>query len=310
MNRWRYRYAGLDVVSEMPIPEWEAFASPPGAPGRPDGAGEPDVRIAVSPPGTGQAPEAFAPGECRFAHPEAGDYLVRDGREIVVRPAPGAGEAEVRLFLLGSAWGVLCYQRGLFPLHAAVVRAGESAVAFCGPSGAGKSTLAAVLAGRGFPVVGDDLCCVDFAGPGPRVHPSAPRLKLWRDALGRLGWDTGALARDHFRLDKFHVAGGHSAGEAPSPFFSAAPLPLRTVCLLDWGETGLVRLTGWNALHRFVASSAYRPEWIERMALTAAYWEMCLRLVREASVWEFRRPQNPAALERGLETLENWLENA
>ena len=39
-------------------------------------------------------------------------FLVRNGCEIVVDPAPGAAEALVRIYLLGSALGVLLQQRG------------------------------------------------------------------------------------------------------------------------------------------------------------------------------------------------------
>src|SRR4029079_11482739 len=48
-------------------------------------------------------------------------YLVRNGQEIVVDPVPGGSERNVRLFLLGSALGILCHQRGLLPLHANAV---------------------------------------------------------------------------------------------------------------------------------------------------------------------------------------------
>jgi len=63
----------------------------------------------------------------------------------------------VRLYLLGSAWGALCYQRDLLVLHASAVRVDGRAVAFCGRPGMGKSTLAAWLAESGHALVSDDL---------------------------------------------------------------------------------------------------------------------------------------------------------
>src|SRR5688572_8173030 len=54
-------------------------------------------------------------------------FLVRGGHEIVVDPAPGGSERNVRLFLLGSALGILTHRRGLLPLHANAVVADGSA---------------------------------------------------------------------------------------------------------------------------------------------------------------------------------------
>ncbi|HKA54196.1 MAG TPA: hypothetical protein VKJ47_11090 [Candidatus Binatia bacterium] len=232
----------------------------------------------------------------RFAVPDVSRYLVRQGREILVVPAPGAGAREVRLFLLGSAWGALCYQRGLFPLHASMVRVGSGVVAFCGAPGAGKSTLAAWLASRGYRLVIDDLCRVDLSVPEPpRVWPSVPRLKLWRAALSALGWSSEQLERDYFRADKFHL---------PWPEASLRQvLPLRAIYLLEWGDTGLVRLTSTAALRRFIGSATYRGDLLEPMGRLAEHWGRCAELLRQVPVFELRRPRDWSAMAGVVEVL-------
>ena len=141
MTRWSYTYSGLQVVSELQLPEWTSFEGP--VPQE-----KPDVFIRVE----RQGPRTPEPEESwplinanhyRFSIPDIGRYWVHQGQEILVVPASGAGAREVRLFLLGSAWGALCYQRGLFPLHTSMVQIGNGVVAFCGATGTGKSTLAA-----------------------------------------------------------------------------------------------------------------------------------------------------------------------
>src|SRR5262249_242980 len=79
----------------------------------------------------------------------AGRLLVRAGKEIIVDSAPASDDGEVRTFLLGTAFGLLCYQRGITPLHASAIDVADGCVAFVGESGAGKSTLVAALAQRG-----------------------------------------------------------------------------------------------------------------------------------------------------------------
>nr|HMQ52593.1 hypothetical protein [Anaerolineae bacterium] len=200
MTCWNYRYAGLNVVSELPLSEWAIFEQV-------EPFADAHVRITLQSTRSGSISQPadvwITPDEYCFSIPETGDYRVARGREIIITPAPEAGQAELRLFLLGTAWSALCYQRGILALHASVIWVNEQAIAFCGPSGAGKSSLAAGFVARGYPLIGDDLCCFDFAAGGAQVYPSAPRLKLWREALTNLGWPGEHLPRDHFRFDKF-----------------------------------------------------------------------------------------------------------
>jgi hypothetical protein len=238
----------------------------------------------------------------RFSIPDIGRYWVHQGQEILVVPASGAGAREVRLFLLGSAWGALCYQRGLFPLHTSMVQIGNGVVAFCGATGTGKSTLAAWLASRGYPLVVDDLCRVDLpAGEPPRVWPSTPRLKLWQEALDALGWNSEQLERDHFRQDKFHV-----------PWPEAPPresFALRAVYLLEWGETHLVRLTSTAALRRFIATATYRGQLLEPMGRLAEHWERSAALLQRVPVFELQRPRDWSAMVGVLDVLDAHWQN-
>ena len=301
MTRWHYTYAGLQVTSDLEIPEWEAFAQTAGY-------GEPDVLIGVDPPHAyqplaGEALPFVSPTEYRFHMPEAGYYLVRDGREIRVTPSPGAGPQEMRLFLLGSAWGALCYQRELFILHASAVQVNDGAVLFCALPGKGKSSLAAWLTTRGHGLVSDDLCRIDTPSSGsPTVYPSTPRFKLWDDALQALGWSGELLERDHFRFDKYLLPW---AGER-----AASPLPITAIYLLEWGEMALRRLTGRAALFRFIAAATYRAELLEPMGQTGSYGQRCLELLRRVPVWELSRPRDVTQVDRTLGLLKkHWTDS-
>jgi hypothetical protein len=291
LERWHYTYAGLRVSSELPIPEWVFFEEK-------EPFDDPEVIVSLD---HGMAPPALnlpivTAGEYHFYVPEAGYYCVRGGREIIVTPAPKAGKHEVRLFLLGSAWGALSYQRGILALHVSAIETRDGVVAFCGPTGSGKSTIAAWLIDRGFRFVGDDLCCFGCsAGGQPIIYPAAPRLKLWREALSQLGRSEEGLERDHFRLEKYHVA-------LPAEE-KRQPLPLIGICLLEWGETRLARSTGLAALRRFVAAATYRGYLLEPMGQIAAHWERCVALMKCAPVWEFNRPKDWSAMEGAMNLL-------
>lgn len=146
----------------------------------------------------------------------------------------------------------------------------------------------------------DDLCRFEVPPDGaPLVHPSSPRLKLWRDALNELGRGEAGLERDHFREDKFHL---------PLPEDQAHRcLPLTAIYLLGWGEPSLTRLTGLTALRRCVESATYRGDLLEPMGQVAAHWERCAEFVKRVPVWELTRPRDLSMLNRTTELLKaNW----
>ncbi|MEJ1968579.1 MAG: hypothetical protein WDN03_08115 [Rhizomicrobium sp.] len=101
--------------------------------------------------------------------PRVANFLITAGNDIAMQVEAGVAESDAIVFLLGTAFGVLLYQRGRIVLHASAVQVGGSAVLFCGKSGAGKSTIAAVLNKRGYALVTDDVCCIDFDTEGRPV---------------------------------------------------------------------------------------------------------------------------------------------
>lgn len=138
--------------------------------------------------------------------PGVARYLVTKGSEILVAPDTSALQGDVRAYLLGSVFVVLCQQRGLLPLHASAVRGKSGVMAFVGNSGQGKSTLAAHLGRRGFHVVADDICLVDTEKPGlAKVTPTAPWLKLWRNSLDTLGTQAEGLVKVFSDDDKYRL---------------------------------------------------------------------------------------------------------
>lgn len=295
MRGWNYTYSGLQIVSAQPIPEWSAFICSQ------DGRADVSISFDCGParePAKDEMSSFVSAQEYRFYVPGVGSYRVLEGRKIQVTARPGAASSELRLFLLGSAWTALCYQRGLLVIHASAVRVNDSVVAFCAPAGGGKSSLAAWLNAQGHVLVSDDLCRFEVPTEGPPiVYPSAPRLKLWLDALDALGWTSDKLERDRFRMNKFHLPLADDS--------STQPLPLRAIYLLKWGQLGLTALSGRVALQRFLAASTYHGELLKAMGLLGQYSHYCLKLLQRVSVWELQRPRDLDAMSETVDLLRN-----
>jgi HPr Serine kinase C-terminal domain len=190
-------------------------------------------------------------GLCRLGIDNIASFLTREGREVVVEPRGDISNPEFRSWLLGPVLGMLCHQRGLFPLHAACVRIGDGAVALAGRTGAGKSTLAAALVRRGHGLIADDVCVIEPAAPGgPRVLPSFPRLKLWEDVLQALEIPVDGMPRAKSGKRKFHFCQPGS--------FDPSPVRLHAVYLLVRSEQEEIsRVIGAEAA-RLLSNEIYR----------------------------------------------------
>jgi hypothetical protein len=270
---------GLRVRSELALPELGAL--------RPDDDLGPaiDIRLGSVPlalPSARYSSPAFQVGDDDYllTVSRVARYRVRGGREIIIEPAAKSSERNVRLFLLGTALGVLCHQRGLLPLHASAIEVDSRAVAFTGPSGTGKSTLAAHFHVRGYRVLCDDVCVVSFDDSGrPLAWPGLPRLKLWRDAVTAFGRDPDAFDRVYDEIDKYYLVMEEDARRDPVPL--ARLYVLQEV--LDPAER-IRPLTGTEAVDA-VMSNTYRGSVAAMMGRAMPHFRQCTSLVRHARVF-------------------------
>jgi hypothetical protein len=270
-----------------------ALSELPQAPG--EGATDVQVRLARVPqslPG-GRLSEPgieVAGQDCLIVAPSV-RLLVSGGRRIDIEPARGTTEADVRPFLLGSALGVLCHQRGLLPLHASAVADTSGVVAFAGESGAGKSTLAADLGRLGRTVLCDDLCVVDVEDDRrPRVLGGVSRLKLRSDSLWLLGEDPARLEPVGAGVGKFGlpIAGTDASGRET---------PLGRIFLLrppGEGPPGVRRLRGAEAAAA-VFAQVYRWRTAAALGLAGRLLDQAARLARECLVDEVHGRRDESA---------------
>ena len=276
-----YKAFGLTVRSELPLAELDELAAP---------SAEPDVVIRL-----GKVPRTEADDGSHFRVtergalldiPNVGRFLVTNGREIVADADPAGSERHLRLYLLGSAFGVILHQRGLLPLHSNAIELDGQAIGFMGASGAGKSTMAAWFHDRGYNVLADDVCVVTFGEERlPIAHPGIPRLRLWRDALESSGRKPEEHEHAFDDADKYNV---RTRGDA-----EATPLPLGVIYLLgepglDIAKQGITRLLGIDAIEALVANT-YRGSYAPLLGLTQQHLAQCVELARRVPIYKLER---------------------
>jgi hypothetical protein len=286
-----YQVFGLMVRSEIQLPELFPTTE----------KGDPDVTIrrasfteVMSEPGL----QADRSGLV-LTIPDVARYRIEGGREIVVDSEPEVPERNVRLYLLGSAFGALLHQRGLLPLHANAIEIEGKAIAFMGASGSGKSTLAAWFHDRGYRIIADDVCVVGFGEGRPYAAPGLPRLRLWKEALeasGRKSADYHRAWEGSEQWDKFDVPLGQLSvvGEARA---------LSAVFLLKTTEQFEIRpVVGARAAQALIENT-YRGRTVRAAGEPRLHWESCLRVAQDVPLFELRRPWGLSRLDPDMASL-------
>jgi hypothetical protein len=274
----RYSAYGLGIRSDILLPELPT--------GGTDGA----VTIRRAPidgrqpaGATGNASAWVTPGEAFIRYDGVVSFLIRDGREIRVDAAPGADEAQQRLYLLGPALGVLLHQRGQLVLHASAVSLnGSAAIAFLAEKSVGKSTTAAAFCAAGHGLIVDDILAIDIApGAAPMALPGFPQLKLWPESAARFVEDAETLPRLAPDLEK-------RSRLAPAGFGNQK-LPIRCIYILvDGAEEEIEPLGPQQAFAELIRHS-YLAHVIAATGMSQTHFQQIVALANSTPIAMLRR---------------------
>ncbi len=294
-----YLLGGIPLVSEIPLPELPLVQHN-------DAELHPvNIRLGGVPSHLPDAveldPYCFATSaQYLLCIPGIARYLVTGGREIVVEPDAGALPLDVRTYLLGSIFVVLCQQRGLLPLHASAIGGRSGVVAFLAHSGRGKSTLAAHLAQRGFDVLADDVCLIDTTQPGTAmVIPTAPWLKLWRNSLENLGRQAEGLERVFSEDEKYRL-----------PLATVLePEPIRKLVFLEGNEVSATAIEEVSRLEAvpLLMNLTHHAYLLEATGQREENFLRCGRVLSQATAYRLNRPWGLTHLESTVDALESLL---
>lgn len=230
-------------------------------------------------------------------------YLVRNGNEIVVQPAEGSLESDVRVFLLGSCLGALLHQRGVLVLHASGIGTQKGAFLFTGPSGMGKSTLLGELLARGHSMLVDDVCAItpDSAGD-PIVQPAYPRTRVWADTAKKLVLETAGMERTRPEMEKFER-------QVPEQFWDQ-PARLRRIYHLTSTNKDELCLDPLPRLQTFgaVLHNTYRHVFLDGLEMRKPHFDLVSAVAGRVGVTRVVRPSGAFKLAELADLIEQDIE--
>ncbi len=289
MAQHHYSVAGLHVAIDRPMPGLIVRT--------PDGA--PDIIVAEGevPPLPAESGDPMAEYVAEIAGVMR--LVMRRGTAVHYAPAPGALDADLALFLGGTALGALMHQRGEIVLHASAVAVDGGAVLFCGASGAGKSTLAAALGAAGHAHVADDFSVIRFGADGrAMIAPDGRHHRLWQTALDGLAMSERRGAPVQRQLDKFFVEPAERCADM---------LPVKAIYELAVGDTPAITPATPFDVVRMLQHHAYRPTLVALMRQQRLYFDAASRLARLCQCYRFSRPMRFDHLDAGVALLvQSW----
>ena len=245
------------------------------------------------------------PGHLVLNVDAVGHILIRHGREMIVDRLADSRDEELRLFLLGSAFGALLHQRGLLVLHGSTVKVGDGCVSFLGRSGVGKSTLATELSRRGYACLGDDVCAVTIGDDGvPYAVSTYPQAKLWSRSLGYFNMDATRLRRIRPSIDKRAVRLDTFARDERLPVRRLYALSRGTNRGEDRPDIGIVAVTGPITM-RVLRDYTYRHPFLRGLDLSRRHFQQIAHVASRVPVSRIMAPRREFPVEQLANAVED-----
>ena len=282
LKTFTYKAFGLIIKSDFEIPELLVSN------------GVPDVEIKIE-----KVPEKLEGIINRGVRYQAGknefllkldniaNYYVVNGNQISVELIKKDADKEVRLFLLGSAFGALFIQRGLLPIHGSAVKFSKSATIFTGLSGVGKSSIAAYFVSQAYQVLADDISVINH---NLEVVPGFPKMKLWNDILQKLEIKDQSLEQIRPDMMKFQLPVNEN--------YYNEPLPVKNIIIISTKNSPGFEFEELTGIKKFnaVKNNTFRYRFVKGLDKQQDHFQVLNKLLPKIKVYKVERPQSPLLL--------------
>lgn len=301
VTKYTYKVYGMNIESEIFLPELLLVSN------KEDDYVDVTISYGVMPKGIRHELEnsqtyKFGKNEMWFSIKEVAQYYIYNGNAIIVEPYPNGDMEDIKIFLLGSAFGMLLIQRDIVAIHGGTVIVDGQGVIFTGDSGVGKSTLTAALRKKGYAFLADDVSVTSKGIDGiPVINPGYPQQKLCKDAMEKMGYDTDKFIMIDSDRDKYAIP-------VCNDFFKEA-VPLGAIFELAIGEVNNVHVSeviGSEKL-KVLLKNIYRIELTRYIGISPSYFKSCVDIVKKIPLYRIIRPKDTFSIKQQIEFITETL---
>lgn len=230
-------------------------------------------------------------------------FYVSNGNFISIFPYPEATRTTIELYLNGSAFGAILYQRKILPMHGSCFRYHDEGIMICGEAGAGKSSLTASFCLNGADFLTDDISPIIVKEGKSYIWALSERIKLWGDTLEQLGRSEEGLQEILPGIGKyFYPVKGPDGGT----------FTLDQVYILEKGEGLVPEFTELTGSQKLIAlrGEIYRQEYLKGMPENeAGYFLDIVNISNAVRVIRVSRPQATGVREMATAMMSWAMEN-
>lgn len=298
MNYHYYTF-GLTIQSEIELPELLIA----------DKNSVPDVQIVK-----GKTPESLAncqkkgvtyevaPNEFLLDLRNIARFYVANGKKITIELNESSIANDVRLFLLGSCLGAILHQRKVLAMHASAIVHEGKAVLFTGISGAGKSTTANAFRLKGYKMLTDDVCPIQFMEGKPYALSGYPQSKLWEDALEKM-----EIEYQHLENIRAHI---HKRRVPIMDAFVKEPTEIKALYILQSHNKDIVEIFDVDDANKFrlIKNMTYRRYLLKDMGMQPYHFMNGSQLANQVHIKRIVRPQT-FSVDRVVKIIQEDLES-
>jgi hypothetical protein len=296
-NLYSYQIYGLIIKSEIEIPELCGY-------------GEESTRCHVN-ISFGSAPRYInepvfttiwwqVSREEFYMHiKDVGYYYVSNGTSIIVEPEDGADMEYIKVFLLGSALGMLMFQRNIIAIHGGTIEIDGRGIILTGQTGAGKSTLNSAFRKEGYRFLSDDVSALGKDDIGEIViHPAYPQAKLCADTMLKLGYNLNNFnllvdrERDKYSIPLDGDFVGHNIRLGG----------IYEISVDDVEKVGIIEVLGGEKI-KLILRNIYRIEIGGFLGFQRDYFKQCLEVAKKIPVYRLIRPRSKFTVNEQMELI-------
>lgn len=230
---------------------------------------------------------------------DVGHYYVSNGTSIIIEPDAGSDIDYIKVFLLGSALGLLMFQRNILAIHGGTIEIGGQGIILTGQTGAGKSTLNSAFRKEGYNFLSDDVSALGKdETKNIVIHPAYPHAKLCSDTMIKLGYN----------LDNFNLLIDQKRKKYSVPLgktfvnHNVRLLRIYEISEADVECVEIIEVLGIEKI-KLLLRNIYRIEISKYLGLDSNYINQCLDIAQNIPVYKLIRPSNKFSVNEQMEQI-------